>query len=118
MMHEISLMRSILDIAQEEILKHKANKFTLLRVRHGMLANVMPEAMDMAFIAMTAGTPNEGAKLEIIEEPLCVRCADCKIESTPNSQNALFQPCPHCGNWTSYTILSGEGIFLDHIEAE
>lgn len=117
-MHEFSLMASVMDITQEELTRHHASRLTLLRIRHGVLDQVQPEAMRMAFEAMTAGTPHEGARLELVEEPLRLCCSLCGHEFTPASREAMYAPCPACGETAPFRITGGEGIFLDHLEAE
>lgn len=117
-MHELSLMASVMDIAQEELTRHGARRLTLLRIRHGVLDQVQPDAMRMAFEAMTTGTPHEGAKLELVEEPLRLSCCMCGHQFSPENRNALYEPCPACGESVPFTVVGGEGIFLDHLEAE
>ena len=117
-MHEFSLMASVLDIAAEEMKRHGASRLTLLRLRYGELDNVQPDSMRMAFDAMTGGTPSEGARLELVEEPLLLRCPICQNAFHPSSRDAMFAPCPSCGNAASYSVEKGEGIILEHLEAE
>ncbi len=117
-MHELSLMASVMDIAREELSRHGAHRLTLLRIRHGVLDQVQPDAMRMAFEVMTKGTPDEGAKLELVEEPLRLSCCLCGHEFTPEDRNALYAPCPACGETVPFSVIGGEGIFLDHLEAE
>ena len=117
-MHEFSLMASVLDIAAEEMKRHGASRLTLLRLRYGELDNVQPDSMRMAFDAMTGGTPSEGARLELVEEPLLLRCPICQNAFHPSRRDAMFAPCPSCGNTASYSVEKGEGIILEHLEAE
>lgn len=117
-MHELSLMASVMDIAQEELTRHGATRLTLLRIRHGILDQVQPDAMRMAFEVMTAKTPHEGAKLELVEEPLRLCCCLCGHSFAPKSRDAMYAPCPACGETAPFRVEGGEGIFLDHLEAE
>ena len=117
-MHEFSLVAGIMNIVEEELRAHGARRLTLARGRYGALANVVPEAMRMAFEAATTGTPHEGARLELIEEPLRVRCAACGHVFSPPDRQALFLPCPACAEQFGLSVEAGEGLFLDHLEAE
>ena len=117
-MHEFSLMTSVMDIARQELERHGASRLTLLRIRYGELDQVLPDAMRMAFEAMTAGTPHEGARLELVEEPLELRCSLCGHEFHPDGRAALYAPCPACGDTVPFRVVRGEGIFLDHLEAQ
>lgn len=117
-MHEISLMTSIMDISEQEMRSHGATRLLLVRVRCGALANVVPDAMNMAFKAMTQGTRHQGARLELVIEPLTVTCRSCGQLFSPPDREALFYPCPACESLGSCNVQTGESIFLDHLEAE
>ncbi len=117
-MHEFSLMASVLAIAAEEMGRHGARKLTLLRLRCGELNDAQPESLHMAFQAMTAGTESEGARLELVEEPLLLHCTLCGKDVRPAGRSSMFTPCPYCGEGPSYRVEKGEGIVLEHLEAE
>lgn len=117
-MHEISLMTSVMDIAEQELRAHGASRLTLVRVRFGVLSHVEPEAMRMAFAALTAGGPHEGARLELEEEALELRCRACGHVFSSSDRDALLSPCPACAAVRGFAVESGEGLFLDHLEAE
>ena len=117
-MHEFSLMASVLDRAAEEMERHGASRLTLLRLRYGELDHVQPDSMRMAFEAMTGGTPSEGARLELVEEPLLLRCPLCRNTFRPSGRESMFAPCPSCGKAASYSVEKGDGIILEHLEAE
>ena len=111
-------MISVLDVAEQEMRTHGAARLKKIRVRHGILANVVPEAMHMAFTALTAEGPHQGAILDLEEEALELRCRACGHICSSRSREALFLPCPACGAIHGYDVERGEGIFLDHLEAE
>ena len=117
-MHELSLMASVMDIAREELSRHGASRLLLLRIRYGVLDQVQPDAMRMAFDSFVAGTAHEGACLELVEEPLQLGCRSCGEKFEAESREALFRPCPSCGRFAGFECLTGDGIFLDHLEAE
>ena len=117
-MHEFSLVASLMDIVDEELRAHGARRLTLARVRCGALSGVQPDALRMAFEAATAGTPHAGARLELVEEPVRVRCTSCGHAFCPQERQALFLPCPACGESFGLSVEAGEGLFLDHLEAE
>ena len=89
-MHEISLMSDIMRIATEELARHGGRRLTLVRVRYGVLNQIVPDAMSMA----------------------------CGNEFAATSRETLFHPCPLCGQSTGFECCAGDGIFLDHLEAE
>lgn len=118
-MHEMSLTVSLLDIVREEMQKHGATRLLMVRVRHGALANVVPEALAMAFEVLTVGTDFDGAALEMIEEPVRLVCGGCRKEFEPVAvATAVFAPCPLCGEEIGHVVLSGKELYIDHIEVE
>ena len=125
-MHEISLMSDIMRIATEELVRHGGRRLTLVRVRYGVLNQIVPDAMRMAFDAFIAGTPHEGAALELKEEPRTdlrqhryrSGCRGCGKEREAASREEMFRPCPSCGKFAGFECRAGDGIFLDHLEAE
>jgi hydrogenase nickel incorporation protein HypA/HybF len=117
-MHEMSLIIALMDRVEEELRAHGASRLRLARVRCGALSRVVPAVMRTAFAAATRGTPHEGARLEIVEEAISLRCPACGRSFSPEGGHALFQPCPHCGSLADCRMESGKGVFLDHLEAE
>ncbi len=118
-MHEMSLTVSLLDIVREEMKKHNAAKLLLVRVRYGALANVVPEALAMAFEVLTQGSELEGARLALDEEPVLLSCGGCAREFRPETTAAArFAPCPSCGEELGHTVLTGKELYIDHIEVE
>ena len=118
LMHELSVITSLLSIVDEELKKHQLNKLRVVRIRHGALANVVPEAMSFAFEALTRDGPFEGARLELEEEPVVLRCA-CGASFSPEQKRELiFAPCPACGETLGHTVEKGRELYLQHIEAE
>ncbi|MDU4377252.1 MAG: hydrogenase maturation nickel metallochaperone HypA, partial [Bilophila wadsworthia] len=55
-MHEMSLVTSLLSIIREEMERHALHRLLQVRARYGALANIVPEALSVAFEALTAGT--------------------------------------------------------------
>ena len=119
-MHEMSLVVSLLDIVRQEMEKHPSGRLAAVRLRCGVLANVVPEALSMAFEVQTSGTVFEGARLELHEEPLCLCCGGCGREFAPASVSpaAIFSVCPGCGEEIGHTVLTGKELYIDHLELE
>ena len=118
-MHEMSLTTSLLDIVREEMNKHGASRLLLVRVRFGALANVVPEALSMAFEVLTQRTEFEGARLELEEEPILLACGECGREfSPPPAAAARFSACPHCGQELGHRVLAGKSLYIVHLEVE
>lgn len=117
-MHELSLVTTLLTLVEEELAKHQLTKLRVVCVRHGALANVVPEALAFAFEALTQGSPFEGARLELEEDPLVLRCP-CGASFTPEQEHSLLvAPCSACGEIRGHTVEKGRELYLQHIEAE
>jgi len=118
-MHEMSLIVSLLEIIRQEMEKHHAKRLLLVRLRCGVLANVVPESLSMAFEVQTSGTSFAGAKLELREEPLRLRCG-CGQEFSPDAavRATLFSVCPGCGEEMGHAVLTGKELYVEHIELE
>jgi hydrogenase nickel incorporation protein HypA/HybF len=88
-MHELAITQSVVDAVTERTGRAPV---ATVRVRVGRLAGVVPEAMRFCFDLVTAGTPLEGASLEI-EQPegrgLCRTCGD----DFPLADLVLLCPC-------------------------
>lgn len=117
-MHEMSIVASILNIVSEELKKNSASRLLVVRVCHGALSNVVPDALQFAFEAQTIGTPFATARLELEEIPLRLTCCACKHSFSPPADEGLFAPCPQCGQPIGHVVEQGDELFVQHIDAE
>jgi hydrogenase nickel incorporation protein HypA/HybF len=93
-MHEASLMKSALDLAFNQVQAAGARRIHRLYLRVGALSGVVPEALQFAFQALSAGGPAEGAVLHIEPVPPGFQCQTCGAEFAPEDERPA---CPHCG---------------------
>ncbi len=117
-MHEMSIADSILKIVKEELQKHQLHKLLLVRVRYGAMSSVVPESLQFCFEAMTAGTPLEGARMELEEIPVMLRCCACGTEFAPEDGEVLGAVCPACGQPLGHAVVQGRELYIQHVEAE
>ena len=117
-MHELSLVQSLLSLIEDEMAKHGKETLVTVKVRHGRLASVVPEAMEMAFTVLTEGSRLQGATLVMEEMPVVLRCRGCGREFTPDPPSAAFAPCPGCGEELGHTVLSGRELYIEYLELE
>lgn len=73
-MHELAITQSVVDAVTE---RTGTAPVTTVRLRVGRLAGVVPDAMRFCFELVTAGTPLEGADLEIEQPEGRGRCRTC-----------------------------------------
>lgn len=113
----MSIAQSLVGIIQEEMEKHGLTKVHAVRVKHGRLAALVPEALTFAFTACTLGTALEGVELELAEIPILLKCSECGTEFSPEVGD-LYMPCPNCGEGLGHEVLQGKELYLDNLEAE
>ena len=80
----------------------------------GDCTQVVPSALDLAFELVAAGTPVEGARLEIEPVPCEARCRACRTESR---LTAFPFRCGACGG-LDYEVTKGEELFVEALELE
>jgi len=113
-MHEMALMQNLLIIAEKTLKGHKVKRANSVTLSIGKLSNAMPAALIFAFEAMTQLGPLKGAKLEIKELPVSVRCEVCGNEYEPK---AFPYKCPECKSYY-YTITQGEDVIIESMDCE
>ena len=117
-MHELAIAQSLLALIQDEMAKHDKPKLVAVKVKHGRLSAVAPDALSLAFEILTAETTLAGAKLLMEELPVVLRCPACGREFTPEPPATAFAPCPNCGEELGHTVLSGRELYIDYLELE
>jgi hydrogenase nickel incorporation protein HypA/HybF len=113
-MHELSIATQLLELVAEAAARHNLRRVNGLRIVIGALGNVVPEALEFAFDVAGEGTVAAGARLEIVEVPIAVRCNACGAESTLEDFAFL---CGACGS-LDVEVLRGNELYLDSIEGE
>ncbi len=116
-MHEMAIAESILQIIEQELDKNQCTKLNTVHVRYGALSQVVGDALQICFEAVIKDGPYEGAKLELEQVPVMLRCGACEQEFAP-SYGELFEPCTHCGTNLGHEVISGKELYIQHIEAE
>ncbi len=76
-MHELAIAESVVSSVLE---RTEDQRVTVVRLRIGRLAGVVPDALSFCFELATAGTPLEGATLEIVEEHGRAHCRTCDTD--------------------------------------
>lgn len=76
-MHELGVALELVELATERAGGARVRR---LVIEVGVLAAVLPEALQFCFASASAGTPLEGAALEIAQRPARARCRQCREE--------------------------------------
>lgn len=111
-MHEVGLMQTAIQMAEEQARASGARQIHTLRLRVGRMSGVVPEALEFAFDIVARGTLAEGARLEIESTPALCWCAACA--AVFETDDLSFQ-CPHCGTFST-ELRGGTEMQLSSIE--
>ena len=112
-MHELSIAKSLVEIATEHAQQHGASRIEVITLRIGALSCVHNSALGFSFELVTKDTMLEGAKLRFIEVPVSIYCGNCDREiELPGIQQ--FR-CPLC-DLPSADIRRGRELDVDTIE--
>lgn len=109
-MHELAIARNIVAIVAEKAEGRRVRKVTL---EVGRLSGVMAGAVAFCFDEVAAGTPLDGAGLDIREIDGRGRCRACNLEF---AKPTLFAPCP-CGSRQT-VLLAGDELNIKSMELE
>lgn len=113
----MAVAENILALAQEAMERQQCSRLDMVRVEYGALAGIVPESLHFSFEALIRDTPHEGARLELVCIPLRLRCAFCGTSFGGEGQEALWQPCPSCGEEFGHTVEQGKELILSRIQA-
>ena len=114
-MHELGLVRSIVDIVTGSAEESGAKRVKRVYLRVGKARDVVPELLDIAFAHLTKGTIAERAELVVTQTPVMGRCDDCGFVFPLNLFDSGTWQCPACHSG-SYKLQSGREFDIDRIE--
>jgi hydrogenase nickel incorporation protein HypA/HybF len=93
-MNELAIAMNLVELACAELPHFGAGaRITDLRIRLGPRAGLVPETLLLSFTHAAEGSPIEGARLDIDEEPLELRCETCETRVLPNGLSARCLVC-------------------------
>lgn len=105
-MHELSLILNIIQIANEEVQKHKAQQVDAIELEIGDLSGVEYNCFDFAWNAAVSNTVLQKAEKRIHRKQGLSACAMCGQHFRVFQQ---YEPCPVCGNVLN-DIISGHEL--------
>lgn len=103
--HELSIAVSLVEAACEKAAELGGVRVEALHLRLGPLSGVVKEALLFSFDLAAEGTEIAGARLEIEDVPILVRCPTCREERRLPSPRLR---CPVCGTATPDVIAGRE----------
>ncbi|MFW6163985.1 MAG: hydrogenase maturation nickel metallochaperone HypA [Planctomycetota bacterium] len=110
----MSIALALVEQLESVAAEHQAERIVAVSVRAGVLRQIVPEALEMAFETAAEGTCAEGATLELEIAPAIARCRRCGHRFQPELDSFL---CPRCEQ-ADVEIVEGEDIVLTSITAE
>jgi hydrogenase nickel incorporation protein HypA/HybF len=110
-MHEVSVMRNLLDIVEATAEREGAERIDVIHLRIGEMAGINYESLKFAFEVLSKGTRAEGGRLEYDKVDLLVRCLECSHEFGP--EEMVFR-CSACGSGR-VDIIAGREMEVDYI---
>ncbi len=109
-MHELGITQNIVAIVMDAANGRRVRRVTL---EVGALSGIMPEAIAFCFDVVAAGTPLEGAALDIRKVEGRGRCRVCGAEFAAPT---LYTPCG-CGS-RQIDRVAGEELLIKTMELE
>jgi len=113
-MHELSIVMSIIEIAQEAVISKPDYVVKEIELEIGTMAGVVPEAMDMAWETAIKGTFLEYAERKITWVKAQSQCSDC---GEIFDIKVLYEACPRCGSFYS-DLLRGKELRIKALQIE
>jgi hydrogenase nickel incorporation protein HypA/HybF len=94
-MHELSIVMSIIDIAEEQVKKANAHKVDSIELEIGTMAGIEMDALDFSWEAAVKNTVLSDADRIVDQVQAIARCTNCDCEYKVMEP---FEPCPACQN--------------------
>lgn len=113
-MHELSIATEIVKQAVRIARENRATRLDSIDVEIGILRQVVPEALELAFRAAAEGTIAEGAVFNVTEERVVAVCNPCECMFLPEIDNFV---CPQCGA-ADARIVAGNEIILKSLTCQ
>jgi len=113
-MHELSIAKSILEIALRRAESAGFRRIHSVYLKIGRLSGIEPDSLRFCFGVISADTIAESAKLEVELVPLRAKCAGCGEEFEMAEVDFM---CPGCHN-ENVEVISGTEMLMDRMEVE
>lgn len=114
-MHELSIALSIIEGAEEEILRQGGGRVCAVHLKLGPLSGVAKDALLFSYDLACQDTALEGSELVIEDVPVRIYCLQCRAECDPVSPCRL--ECSACGAPASH-VERGTELELVALELE
>lgn len=113
-MHELSVAKSILDIALRRAQEDGFQRIHSVHLKIGRLSGIEPENLRFCFGVLSADTIAQSAEIEIEVLPLRGKCRACGEEFELAEIDFV---CPGCHN-RDIEVISGTEMVMDGMEVD
>lgn len=113
-MHEMSIASNLMDQLLRIADEQHAVRIVEVDVVCGVMQQVVPDALELAFEALSADTVAAGACLKVTEESLVAVCRSCGQRFEPTMESFL---CPQCQQ-ADAELIAGHDIVLRTVVCE
>lgn len=114
-MHELSIALSMIEMANDEVVRRGGGRVTALHLKLGPLSGVVKEALEFSYEIACQGTALEGSRLVIEDVPVVIHCAACSQDVSVESIQNLR--CSRCGR-LSADVIRGRDLEVVALELE
>ncbi|MBM7096730.1 hydrogenase maturation nickel metallochaperone HypA [Bacillus sp. H-16] len=114
-MHEMSLMEDLIRLVSDDAEQRGIRHISKITVIVGDLSNVLPDALELAFLFMRTrelAVVNEETELEMVKEEARAVCRSCDYTFIPDYRIAF---CPKC-RLPRAIVVSGETFRVESYE--
>ena len=116
-MHEMSLVRSVVEIVTEEADAAGAARVTKVHIVLGEGRDIVVDLFESLFRFLARNTVAENAEVVIHTMPYMGRCNVCGKEFHIIPIDKRTWTCPDCGTYKDYRLVSGMEFYISKIEA-
>ena len=113
-MHEMSIVAGVIDAVVPSAERAGAERVLAISLRIGDMTEVVDEALEFAFEALTEGTLCEGAELRVTKVHPRSVCFECGNEF---DHDRFHRSCPACGSYET-RIVAGKELEIESIEVD
>ena len=111
-MHEMSIVKSIVEIAEAEAQKVQVENFTVINLEIGTLAGIEFDAIDFVWEIAVKNSVLENTTKNIDKIQGKAKCMDCNHEFPISF---IHTPCPKCGSFLK-KIIQGKELRVKSLE--
>jgi len=111
-MHEMSIVKGIIAIAETEAKKAKVKKFSAINLEIGILSGIEYDALDFVWEIAVQNSVLENAKKSVHKVLAKAQCNTC---NTTYAIKFFHDACPKCGSFEK-KILQGKELRIKSLE--